>query len=590
MIKPIILCVDDEKSLLDTLITQLTQHLGEEFDFETAEGGEEGLELFTDVCGNGNLVAVVISDQLMPGMKGDEMLIQMHKQNPDTQKILLTGQASADAIGRAVNQARLYRYIAKPWEKMDLILTVDEAAKSFLRNIQIRQQNQILASLYNAAKVMNEETTLLGLAEKLSEIIIKNTETEGGAFMIVESGVLDHAPITGLKFQKKENAITFEPLGRFAYPATVVAYVQQTRQPLVLPNALIKPYGTDPYIEEKRPKALICLPLEHDNQLVGILYLENFSAYSAFTNSSVEFLSLLAANTAVSVEKATLYQQLEQKVEDRTKEVREQKKIIELKNKDITDSIIYARRIQNAILQNPASFTRYFHDSFILYLPKDIISGDFYWFTQQEDYIIFAAADCTGHGVPGAMLSVLGTNLLHSIVREREVVEPGRILQMLHAEISSRLRAKIDDMPGHEHNSYDGMDIGLCSYHVPTQKLWFAGAQRGLYLLRSDELLEFKGDRHPIGGNPELSGQVKFQALELQIQPKDLIFIFTDGITDQFGGENHRKFTPKRLQDFLLQNQNLDMHSLALRLQQVYDDWKGQIEQTDDILIFGVRF
>ncbi len=275
---------------------------------------------------------------------------------------------------------------------------------------------------------------------------------------------------------------------------------------------------------------------------------------------------------------------LEEKVEERTREISHQKEIIEEKNRDITESIEYARRLQFAILPEIETIRRDLPDSFVFYRPKDIVSGDFYWFNRVKDQWIIAGVDCTGHGVPGAFMSVVGFNQLNEVVNSHTgQVSPEEILNLL--DIRVRIVLRQDSAAS---VTKDGMDVALCALDPQTGVLKYAGAYRPLYVVHRGEFLEFKGDRFPIGGAQQELKEFKLNTIELE--PGDCFYIFSDGIVDQFGGPNLRKFTPKRLKELIVANHHKPMTEQHLIYEQAILDWMAGTEQLDDMLIIGIRY
>ncbi len=255
----------------------------------------------------------------------------------------------------------------------------------------------------------------------------------------------------------------------------------------------------------------------------------------------------------------------------------EQKAEIEEKNRDIMDSITYAKRIQLAILPPSKIVKEYLKDSFILYKPKDIVAGDFYWMEHKDGKILFAAADCTGHGVPGAMVSVVCNNGLNRSVREYGLTDPGKILDKTREIV-------IQEFEKSEEEVKDGMDIAICS--LEGNRLQYAGAHNPLWIIRKGEILETKADRQPIGKS-RLSEPFTTHTIELQ--KDDTLYIFSDGYVDQFGGENGKKFKSKAFKDLLLSIQIKTMEEQRILLDNNFESWRGKIEQIDDVCIIGVK-
>jgi len=280
---------------------------------------------------------------------------------------------------------------------------------------------------------------------------------------------------------------------------------------------------------------------------------------------------------------------LEKIVQERTKEVVEQKEQIEnqrdeivKKNRDITDSIEYASKIQNAVLPDDEYTEKILPEHFILYRPRDIVSGDFYWINKKNDLLIIIAADCTGHGVPGAFMSMLGVSLLNEIVNKHPVTQANEILTELREEVKRTLRQK-----GEEGETKDGMDIALAMVDLKNMKLQFSGAYNPLFLFRNGELIQYKADRMPIGiyvkEKPEFTNHV------IDIQKGDTFYVFSDGYQDQFGGETGEKFKTRRMKKLLTDIQPKSMEEQKAILERTIDDWKGDHEQLDDIILIGVR-
>ncbi len=281
------------------------------------------------------------------------------------------------------------------------------------------------------------------------------------------------------------------------------------------------------------------------------------------------------------------YNELEQKVKDRTAEVVRQKEEIEIKNKHITDSIRYAKRIQNAILPPDAFVKRLLPHSFILYRPKDIVSGDFYWMTKKNDLVIYAAVDCTGHGVPGAFMSIVGNNQLNYAVDVKKVSKASEILDSLNEGVVETLREKGNESVGVS-GVKDGMDLALCIIDYKNMKLQFAGANNPLCLIRNGELIQIKGDKMAIGGNFD-DVLPKFTNNEIDLQKGDVLYTFSDGYPDQFGGHDGRKFMVKKFRELLLKIHKNPIEEQEFLLNDILDEWRGREEQVDDIIVIGVK-
>jgi len=439
MSKPTLLCVDDENVVLTGLKAQLKRSLGMEYSIETAESGEEGLEFLEELLHDKVEIPVVISDQIMPGMKGDEFLEKIYKISPRTLTILLTGQATASAVGNAVNNANLYRYIAKPWDESDLNLTVNEAIRSFFQEKKLEEQKIALEDAVQQLKEYNEK--------------------------------------------------------------------------------------------------------------------------------------------------------LEDKVQERTLEVTKQKEELEEKNKEITSSLSYASTIQQAVLPPLDSVQKFLPDSFFFYRPRDIVSGDFYWFTEinsktfpgltNENKFIIAAADCTGHGVPGAFMSLIGTTILNDLILTQRIFDTNIILDLLNTRIQKVLK---QDQSANQ----DGMDIALCMIDKNAMICDFSGARNPLFYSLDGQMIQVKADLNTIGGLKRMT-DANYTKTTINIKSDTSFYIFTDGFPDQIGGPNNRKFMRQNFKDILLKISHLPMIDQFIEVEKTFENWKQDYMQVDDVLVIGFR-
>ena len=259
---------------------------------------------------------------------------------------------------------------------------------------------------------------------------------------------------------------------------------------------------------------------------------------------------------------------------------------IQEKNKKIEDSINYAQRIQQSIIPSIAQIKTQLPNSFVFYKPRDVVSGDFPWYADRNNNIYIAAVDCTGHGVPGALLSFIGYFTLNNIVDHRKAYTSGEICDMLHHGVRTTLKQDMDDA-----SARDGMDLALCKINVMKNELEFSGAHRPLYLLRNGEIIEYKGDRKAIGGIPiGKKPEEPFTTHNITPEKGDKIFFFSDGLPDQLGGPERKKYSPKRIRDLILEHQNYTMDQFCNLFDKDFSEWKADIKQTDDVLLIGIEF
>ena len=267
----------------------------------------------------------------------------------------------------------------------------------------------------------------------------------------------------------------------------------------------------------------------------------------------------------------------------------QQKNIIEKQKEKIIDSITYAQRIQESILMEEREIKNYLPDSFIFFKPKDIVSGDFYWCTKIDDKIILAAVDCTGHGVPGAFMSMIGNTLLNQIVNEKHITKPSEILQLLNLGVFEALHQEKDGSLAD-----DGMDIALCCIDYKNNEVQFAGAQNPLYIVSANQIEVISADIHVIGGCITTSiitdpMKKEFTNHVIPIKKDMSIYLFSDGYMDQFGGSENKKFGVKRFKELLLNNQHQGMKKQKELITSTHNEWRGNSNQIDDILVMGVR-
>ncbi len=402
-----ILYIDDEENNLISFKSTFRR----EYNIHVATSGQQGLEIMEQ-----NEIHLVITDQRMAEMTGVEFLEKVMLLYPDCMRMIMTGFSDMDAIIQAINKGNIYRYIAKPWNREELKITIDSAFEVY----NLKSQNK-------------------HLIEDLKEANLN----------------------------------------------------------------------------------------------------------------------------------------LEQKVKERTRQIEQQ-------SRNITDSIHYASRIQTALMLPSEELDRLLPSHFILNKPKDIVSGDYYWVSHKDNRIIVAVADCTGHGVPGAFMSIMGINLLNEIVSKTETLRANEVLNELRDHLIKSL-----GQTGHRYEAKDGMEMALCVVDMESKQLQFSGAFRPMYLLRKEELIETKGDRMPIGIYNE--EEVSFTNKEIQIQDNDVFYLFTDGYVDQIGGPNKKTFKSRNFKKLLKDIYQRPLKEQKAILEKEHKTWRSDMEQIDDIMIMGVK-
>ena len=292
-------------------------------------------------------------------------------------------------------------------------------------------------------------------------------------------------------------------------------------------------------------------------------------------NNAFENFELKKKNKNLIEELKETNEQLEQKVIDRTQKIEAQKN-------EITDSIRYAKRIQNALYPPCELISDSLNDFFILNKPRDIVSGDFYWMAEKEDKVVVAVSDCTGHGVPGAFMSMLGIAYLNEIVNKTVTLRANEILNQLRGNVIRSLH-----QTGKNDEAREGMEMALCIIDFGQAKVQYSGAFNPLYLIRNKELIVFKGDTMPIGIYSD--EEESFTNQKIELQKGDALYMFSDGYVDQIVGPRRRTFRSKYFKELLLSNSEKKMVDQYKILEQTIEDWRGDLEQIDDILVMGLR-
>ncbi|MCS6967468.1 MAG: GAF domain-containing protein [Cytophagales bacterium] len=321
--------------------------------------------------------------------------------------------------------------------------------------------------------------------------------------------------------------------------------------------------------EETFTQSLVYIPLRTKNAMIGILTVQSFQPH-AYNEYDLNLLRNLAIYVAIALENANAFQ-----------EIARQRESIQKSNEKITASLNYASRIQNAMLPDPAQIAHCLPDSFVFFRPRDIVSGDFYWMQEKNGKVLLAAVDCTGHGVPGAFMSMIGIDLLNEIVNQRGITQPDQILNLMHRRIRQALKQDVTQ-------NRDGMDIALCMIDERAKSLAFAGARTSIVYLQNGELFEIKGNNVPIGGLQHEKDRI-FTCYWISLEMPTTFYLFTDGYKDQFGGENNTKLTARLFKQLLYDIHQYPAPTQKQLLADYLEKWMGNNPQLDDILVIGVK-
>lgn len=439
-----------------------------------------------------------------------------------------------------------------------------------------------LTSVLKASEVIFQEIKFDSLMEKLLSVVMENAGADKAALLLHEQDellLMALAELDGTQelLQNKPVEETGDQL-----PKGLVQYVSRTGESIILSNAYQnEKYDRDPYLAQHQVRSLMILPLKQKGKSIGVLYLENRLNTGAFTPNRVQLIQMLSSQIAISIENAQLVDNLEDKVRVRTQELQKANEELKEKNIKITSSINYASRIQQSALPALHDLEGTGLDFFMLFMPRDIVSGDFYWFATLENKLVLVVADCTGHGVPGAFMSLLGMESLDKIVYQQGITNPAQILELQNKNIYYSLNQ------GTTKND-DGMDITVCTFDMRNRSLEFAGAKNSLIIINEQGLQQIKGNPYPIGGSQYKSDR-SFSKHAVAYTPGSRFYMFTDGYQDQFGGKDERKYMSKRFRNTLQSIYTLDMKAQKNYLEKEIHTWmqSGKAEQTDDITVMG---
>jgi len=356
---------------------------------------------------------------------------------------------------------------------------------------------------------------------------------------------------------------------------TLTDYVRRTGNPVRFPNEEMNKLYESGEIQlfGAQSTSWLGVPLKHSGTTVGVMAVQCYDSADVYSLKDEELLVFISDHIARAIESV--------RAEER---IRKQHQLVLQHQQATTDSIKYARRIQKAVLPSPAYMDNILSDYFTIYRPKDIISGDFYWVREIDGFSVIIVADSTGHGVPGALMSMLGVTLLNEQFRTFGIRQPGVILGHLRNKVKEILAQE-----GSADDQMDGMDMAIAIIDPGKKELQYAGANRPLFLFRKEddyELIVIKGDKQPIGVHWE---EKEFTTQMVELQENDTLYIFSDGFVDQYGGKKRKKFKTRNFKKLLLAVQEETMENQKKLIEEAYDSWRDSHEQIDDVCVMGVR-
>jgi predicted ATPase/GAF domain-containing protein len=439
-------------------------------------------------------------------------------------------------------------------------------------------------TIIKTTQTLSSEIVLSKLIDKMMMFAMENAGARYGCFMIKKEGKYSVAS------EKFADGLSKENNEHDGIPESIFNYVHRTGEPLMLDSAMdTAPYNKDPKVIALAEKSVLCIPIIFQNASIGMIYLTNQLSKAVFTEQRIGLLKMVAGQMGVSLQNALLYENLEKLVEIRTTQVVEQKNLIEEKaaelaarHKEITDSINYAERIQRALLASKNLLDENLPDYFVLFKPKDVVSGDFYWATKLlNNNFMLVTADSTGHGVAGAIMSIVNISCIKEAV-SKDIMSPDLLLNEIRKLVIQSLKND-----GSSEGGKDGMDASLISFDFKNNMLHCACAINPVWIIRNKELIEVKVDRFPIGKHD--LNKTPFGLQTIVLEKGDMIYTMTDGFADQFGGPKGRKFMYKQMKELMISISAEPMDVQQQKLDTVFNNWKGEMEQIDDVCVIGIR-
>jgi GAF domain-containing protein len=463
-----------------------------------------------------------------------------------------------------------------------------------------------LSTVVKAAATISGEIVTQNLLQKLINLVVENAGAQRGV-LLLDSG--DGLTVQAERLAETSSCILLQStslMDYFQVPQTVINYVARTRQRVVLTDAGREGrFAADPYIVQQQTKSVLCLPIVRSVKLIGVLYLENNLTRGAFTAERVGLLSMLSSQMAISIENADLYRNLQKAAEDleeynrdleskvlrRTEELNRKNidlndalERVEQANHKIEESLQYARMIQESLLPSRERIAQMFPDSFLLWMPRDIVGGDVFFAEQVRDKRILVLADCTGHGVPGALMTVIVISALRQLVSIEGCVEPAEILQRLNFIVKTALQ-----QDSHHARSDDGLDAAVCRIDSDFNALTFAGAALPLYCIKNGQLRFIRGDRQSIGYKRSDVAH-RFATHRVELGNNSCVYLATDGYADQLGGEKGFPMGSNRLRKALLEHHRHPLPEQREYLYQAFNRYQGEFPRQDDVTLLGLKF
>jgi CheY-like chemotaxis protein len=518
MEKQVILCVDDDRPLLDAIKSELQHSFSKTHTIEIANSGEEGLEVLEECRADNLEMPVIISDHLMPGMKGDEFLIEAHKKLPYAKKIMLTGQASSKAVGNAINKASLYRFLAKPWNSADLKLTVEQAIKSYTIEKEIYERVQLLNEANISLQLLSEQVHTASLVQKLLALILERLQASRVIFLLAARNAkhLFHCFELGNNITLRDYDIEIDTPHE-AVPLKIIQFLQEHKQVFYLNKVRNNLEWKDyPYWAANKTKAFWAAPILKADKVEAILYAESDSIEFFITPLKESFLNLILPQVNIALDNCLLIENLEANIKARTKVVENQRDAIE-------DSIRYARRIQLALFPGEKALKKFFSDAYVFFHPQKMVSGNFYWLAENDNCLYVSVVDCTGMGLSGAFMAALNYSLLNEIFRQKPGASPAEILMNLHQRQLEQFKGEFSHI-----RNLQGTEIVITQFDLKQREAIYAGSSRKIYLMREGKVQVLATEPYKLGEGGVMPSI--FKNYKLPILENDVFYLMTAGI------------------------------------------------------------
>jgi len=443
-----------------------------------------------------------------------------------------------------------------------------------------------MATIMKASRMISREIVLSKLIEKILIIAMENAGAQKGFVILEQKGqyCIEGEATLGSDSIDVLKSIPVESHGGLS--SHIVNYVARTKRILILDDAAVEgDFTDDPYVVKNRPRSIICSAILYQGNITAILYMENNLSKAAFHLERLELLNALASQAAISINNARLYENLEEKVDERTNELNITLQKVEEANENIMKSIRYSSVIQKSLLPDIKTTSDILPESFFIWKPRDIVGGDIYVCEKVDRGIVIALIDCTGHGIPGAFMTMLASSGLRRIIREDKLFQPADILKSLNHIIKTSLQQDTEHA-----KSDDGLDAAICCFDEQEQILYFSGARMPLHIIDKGELTTIKGDRMSIGYvASDLNYKYSTHVIENKNRSKRF-YMATDGYTDQLGGKDRIRFGSVAFKELLLTNHMSSFKKQGEILKAAFELHRKTHDRTDDVTVAGFKF